>query len=72
MLLSRSVSNIAKWGHLRLLQTLEGSRARTPHIQTDANPPFCYTSERWLWNEREQLGARYRRFDVLGLQQAAC
>ncbi|KAF1358902.1 kinase-like protein, partial [Lizonia empirigonia] len=26
----------------------------------------------WLWNEREQLEARYRRFNVASLQQAAC
>lgn len=38
----------------------------------DTNPLFCYTSGRWLWNEREQLEARYRRFDVPSLQQAAC
>ncbi|KAB2098839.1 hypothetical protein AG0111_0g12958 [Alternaria gaisen] len=36
------------------------------------NPLFCYTNGRWLWNEREQLEARYRRFDVSGLEQAAC
>ncbi|CAN9473666.1 unnamed protein product [Alternaria alternata] len=36
------------------------------------NPLFCYTNGRWLWNEREQLEARYRRFDVSSLQQAAC
>jgi hypothetical protein len=33
---------------------------------------FDYTSGRWLWNENEQLEARHRRFDILGLQQAAC
>ncbi|KAI4947449.1 hypothetical protein J4E91_006803 [Alternaria rosae] len=42
------------------------------HRQIDTNPLFCYTSGRWLWNEREQLEARYRRFDVSSLQQAAC
>lgn len=42
------------------------------HRQMDTNPLFCYTSGRWLWNEREQLEARYRRFDVSSLQQAAC
>ncbi|CAN9184199.1 unnamed protein product [Alternaria alternata] len=36
------------------------------------NPLFCYTNGRWLWNEREQLEARYRRFDVSSLKQAAC
>jgi len=72
MALGRSVSNIAKRHYLRLLHTLEGSRAMPPHPQIDMNPLFCYTSGRWLWNEREQLEARYRRFDVASLQQAAC
>ncbi|KAF1828217.1 hypothetical protein BDW02DRAFT_635315 [Decorospora gaudefroyi] len=72
MALSRSVSNIAKRHYLRLLHTLEGSRAMPSHPQIDMNPLFCYTSGRWLWNEREQLEARYRRFDVSSLQQAAC
>ncbi|KAF1354277.1 hypothetical protein EJ07DRAFT_133379 [Lizonia empirigonia] len=72
MALGRSVSNIAKRHYLRLLHTLEGSRAMPSHPQIDMNPLFCYTSGRWLWNEREQLEARYRRFDVSSLQQAAC
>ena len=33
---------------------------------------FYYTSGRWLWNEREQLEARHRRFDMPSLQQSAC
>ena len=33
---------------------------------------FRYTSGRWLWNEQEQQEARYRGFNILGLQQAAC
>jgi hypothetical protein len=36
------------------------------------NSLFCYTSGRWLWNEREQLESRYRKLDVLNLQRAAC
>jgi hypothetical protein len=36
------------------------------------DPLFCYTSGRWLWNEREQLAARYRHFDVPSLQKMAC
>ncbi|KAF2672503.1 phosphotransferase enzyme family protein [Microthyrium microscopicum] len=32
---------------------------------------FRYTSGRWLWNEKEQLLERYRRFNVLELQLAA-
>jgi hypothetical protein len=70
MTLGRSVSNIAK--HLRLRHTLRGSHATPSHPQVDMNPLFCYTSGRWLWNEREQLEARYRRFDVPSLQHAAC
>jgi hypothetical protein len=69
MTLGRSVSKI---GYLRLLHTSRGSPALPSHSQTDLNPLFCYTSGRWLWNECEQLGARYRRFDVPSLQQAAC
>ncbi|RII14889.1 hypothetical protein CUC08_Gglean003811 [Alternaria sp. MG1] len=42
------------------------------HPQIDMNPLFCYTNGLWLWNEREQLEARYRRFDVSSLKQAAC
>jgi hypothetical protein len=72
MALSRGVSNIAKRNYLRLLHTLKGSRTMSSHPQIDMNPLFCYTSGRWLWNEREQLEARYRRFDVSSLQQAAC
>ncbi|UPX10411.1 Phosphotransferase enzyme [Ascochyta rabiei] len=36
------------------------------------DPLFCYTSGRWLWNERKQLEARYRYFDVPSLQKTAC
>jgi hypothetical protein len=42
------------------------------HPQIDMNPLFCYTNGRWLWNELEQLEARYRCFDVPSLQQAVC
>ena len=37
-----------------------------------SDPLFKYTSGRWLWNEEEQLKARYRWFNVLNLQEAAC
>ncbi|KAJ4983835.1 hypothetical protein SVAN01_10698 [Stagonosporopsis vannaccii] len=60
-------------GHrIRLTDTLEGTCPTSPHHRTDLNPLFDYTSGRWLWNEREQLEARHRWFDVPGLQQAAC
>lgn len=32
---------------------------------------FNYTSGQWLWNERQQLNARYSRFNVSSLMQAA-
>ncbi|KAH7110055.1 kinase-like domain-containing protein [Dendryphion nanum] len=72
MTLGRSVSNIAKRHYLCFLHALEGSRAMPSHPQIYINPLFCYTSGRWLWNERKQLEARYQRFDVPSLQQAAC
>lgn len=42
------------------------------HSRADMNSLFCYTRGRWLWNERKQLEARYRSFDVPSLQRAAC
>jgi hypothetical protein len=69
MPLGRSVSKI---GYLRFLHTSRGSPALPSHPQPDLSPLFRYTSGRWLWNDREQLEARYRRFDVPSLQQAAC
>jgi hypothetical protein len=46
--------------------------ATPAHPHGDTDPLFCYTSGRWLWNEREQLAARYRHFSISDLQQAAC
>ena len=42
------------------------------YVSPSTSPLFRYTSGRWLWNEQAQLEARYRRFDVAKLQQAAC
>ncbi|KAF2454103.1 kinase-like domain-containing protein [Lineolata rhizophorae] len=39
---------------------------------TKTSSLFRYTSGRWLWNEREQLESRHRRFDIPSLQQVAC
>jgi hypothetical protein len=72
MTIGRSISNIAKRRNLRFLHTSHGSRATPSHPQTDMNPLFSYTSGRWLWNEREQLEARYRYFNIASLQQVAC
>jgi len=72
MALGRIVASIAKRCNLRKAHTPEHNRGMASHSLTDKNPLFCYTSGRWLWNEREQLEARFRRFDVPSLQQAAC
>jgi hypothetical protein len=73
MMNSRGVSPIiARWYHHRSLDALKGSPSIPALLQNDMNPLFCYTSGRWLWNEREQLEARYRRFNVINLQHAAC
>ncbi len=39
--------------------------------QPDHEHLFRYTSGRWLWNEEEQLSARFRRFNVEQLKQTA-
>jgi hypothetical protein len=72
MILGRNASKIAKQHYPRLLHTLKNICAMPSHPQIDMNPLFCYTNGLWLWNEREQLEARYRRFDVSSLKQAAC
>lgn len=64
--------DITKSHYTRLLHTLRGTQPTPLHPRSDTNPLFCYTSGRWLWNEREQLEARYRLFDVPSLQQVAC
>ncbi|KAF2248331.1 hypothetical protein BU26DRAFT_485916 [Trematosphaeria pertusa] len=33
---------------------------------------FSYTSGRWLWNEKQQLDARYRQFNISSLKKIAC
>lgn len=63
---------ISKGHYIRSGHMTKGSRAVCSHRQADINPLFCYTSGRWLWNEREQLEARYCHFDVSSLQQTAC
>lgn len=72
MTLGRSVVSVAKRHYSRVLHTPKGNLASSHQSQPDMDHLFCYTSGRWLWNEREQLEARYRRFDIPGLQQAAC
>jgi hypothetical protein len=42
------------------------------HLARQHDHLFSYTSGRWLWNEKQQLDDRYRRFDVSNLRQVAC
>jgi hypothetical protein len=72
MRLGRIVASMGRRCKLCKSHTLEHNRGIASHPPADKNPLFCYTSGRWLWNEREQLQARFRRFDVPSLQQAAC
>jgi hypothetical protein len=73
MKLARSaIKSVAAPHYTHLYHTLKGSRPTPSNLQANMNPLFCYTSGRWLWNERAQLESRYRRFDVSSLQDAAC
>jgi hypothetical protein len=73
MNLARSaIKSVADSHYTRLYHTLKGSRPTSSNLQANINPLFCYTSGRWLWNERVQLESRFRRFDVSSLQYAAC
>jgi hypothetical protein len=73
MTLRRSVfTNIIQRYRRRMSHTFKDSWLLPGQPRNDMNSLFCYTSGRWLWNEREQLEARYRQFDVPNLQRAAC
>ena len=56
----------------RVRSTPDGNHSMSTDSKIDSNPLFSYTGGRWLWNEREQLDARYCHFDVTSLQKAAC
>lgn len=62
---------IAKPHATRFLCATRHRAPMPPQTPPNTSPLFCYTSGRWLWNEKEQLEARFRRFDISGLQQAA-
>jgi len=63
------LKNIAKSRFARLFRALDPMKLLHSH---DRDPLFYYTSGRWLWNEDEQLKARFRPFSVPGLKEAAC
>ncbi len=68
----RSFSRIINLPSTRFLGKARHHSTMQSQNPVDTSSLFRYTSGRWLWNEQEQQEARYRRFDVLGLQQAAC
>lgn len=73
MILYRSLpTSLARGHHPRLRLTLGRYRPISSHCRSDIDPLSCYTSGRWLWNEREQLAARYRHFDMPNLKHIAC
>lgn len=39
---------------------------------TENEQLFSCTSGRWLWNEKQQLDARYRHFNISSLKNLAC
>ena len=61
--------NIVKSQLARLFRAFDPKKPLHP---PDKDPLFHYTSGRWLWNEDEQLKARFRPFNVPGLKEAAC
>jgi hypothetical protein len=73
MILRRGFSaNIAK-PHLPSFQRpFRHNHSNATRSPSNSDALFSYTSGRWLWNEKGQLEARYRRFDVARLQEAAC
>jgi hypothetical protein len=70
MAISRSVASA--WECKRIHVVAQGGRSFSSGLAKDTDPLFSYTSGRWLWNERMQMEARYRHFDVSNLQQVVC
>lgn len=64
--------NSARSRHL-FLRALSYNRAMSSsHNPSENDQLFSYTGGRWLWNERQQLDIRYRRFNVENLKKVAC
>lgn len=73
MTLARNlVKEAANLFSARSLQVVHCIRSMSSQTSRGNDHLFSYTSGRWLWNEKQQLNARYRRFDVSNLRQAAC
>lgn len=48
------------------------TRTMSSYSPTGNEQLFSYTSGRWLWNEKQQLDARYRHFNISGLKKLVC
>lgn len=70
MAFSRSVASACRF--MRIHVVVQGGRSFSSGLAKDTDPLFSYTSGRWLWNEKMQIEARYRHFDVCNLQQVVC
>lgn len=58
---------------LHALGKIWSSIRRLPsHQSLNQEQLFVYTSGRWLWNEEQQLAARYRSFNIASLKKLAC
>lgn len=79
LLLSRLCRARSSQSMVRLLGSSSLAVREFSHLPSTTTSPydddehefFRYTSGRWLWNEKEQLCERYRRFNVPELQLAA-
>ncbi|KAG5294120.1 phosphotransferase enzyme family protein [Histoplasma capsulatum G186AR] len=55
----------------RITSAATGSRSMSGLIKASQKTLFCYTSGRWLYDERRQLSRRYVKFNVEGLCRTA-
>ncbi|KAF2434794.1 hypothetical protein EJ08DRAFT_646263 [Tothia fuscella] len=67
------VQTIRRVAQCRHISSKALGYSRMPnHNPTENDQLFSYTSGRWLWNEKQQLEARYRYFNISSLKKLAC
>jgi hypothetical protein len=65
------MKNVVQSRHISL-KTPRCTRTMSSYHPTENEQLFNYTSGRWLWNEKQQLDARYRHFNISNLKKLAC
>lgn len=65
------IKNLAQYRYTSL-QAQGCARAMSSYKPTENEQLFSYTSGRWLWNEKQQLDARFRHFNISSLKKLAC